>query len=420
MDHVPPPPVPTQLIVFADDWGRHPSSSQHLIRELLPNYPSMWVNTVGTRKPRLSWADAKRAFKKISNVIASSSAMTDHVDSQLPENLYVTEPFMYPGFRTRWQRRFNRRKLSRAIHGCFDDTYATPPLFTRLKVEPYRRVAITTLPITADLVGKLHVDRWIYYCVDDYSQWPGADSTVMDQMERELVHKVDAITCVSDQLRNRIAGMGLPTPSLLSHGVEIGFWQPTFNEDDERMFELPGFMDLNGSPVVFWGLIDERLDQDWIAALSKAVADKSIKICLIGPTVGEKARWEALTHDPRAFGEVVCCGAADYDLLPKVAHYSQVLIMPYIDAPVTRAMQPLKLLEYLATMKPVVVRDLPSTRLWADCCDLASDAASFVGLVAERCETGTPPKQIVARRRRLASESWTAKAIQLAELINAE
>src|SRR5258707_203637 len=25
-----------RLVVFSDDWGRHPSSSQHLVRELLP------------------------------------------------------------------------------------------------------------------------------------------------------------------------------------------------------------------------------------------------------------------------------------------------------------------------------------------------------------------------------------------------
>jgi glycosyltransferase involved in cell wall biosynthesis len=113
-------------------------------------------------------------------------------------------------------------------------------------------------------------------------------------------------------------------------------------------------------------------------------------------------------------------GPVEHADLPAYAAASNVLIMPYIDAPVTRAMQPLKLKEYLATMKPVVVRDLPATRDWADCCDLASDSESFVRLVQERSQTGTPPEQIEARHRRLASESWTAKAAQLAELINAD
>ena len=34
--------------------------------------------------------------------------------------------------------------------------------------------------------------------------------------------------------------------------------------------------------------------------------------------------------------------------------------MPYADLPVTRAMQPLKLKEYLVTDRPVVVADLPA------------------------------------------------------------
>ena len=38
----------TSFLVFADDWGRHPSSCQHLIRQLLARYPVLWVNTIGT------------------------------------------------------------------------------------------------------------------------------------------------------------------------------------------------------------------------------------------------------------------------------------------------------------------------------------------------------------------------------------
>ena len=37
------------LLVFSDDWGRHPSSCQHLVRNLLDRYPVVSVNTIGTR-----------------------------------------------------------------------------------------------------------------------------------------------------------------------------------------------------------------------------------------------------------------------------------------------------------------------------------------------------------------------------------
>jgi hypothetical protein len=86
--------------------------------------------------------------------------------------------------------------------------------------------------------------------------------------------------------------------------------------------------------------------------------------------------------------------------------------MPYHDIPATRAMQPLKLKEYLATGKPVVVRSLPATAEWADALDLASTAEEFVTLVQRRAREGLLASQRQARER-LQSESWAAKARQL-------
>ena len=83
--------------------------------------------------------------------------------------------------------------------------------------------------------------------------------------------------------------------------------------------------------------------------------------------------------------------------------------MPYADLPVTRAIQPLKLKEYLATGKPVVVRDLPATRPWDDCLDLADTPESFAAAVRMRLTEGMPAQQRAARSR-LAAESWDAKA----------
>src|SRR5687768_15667316 len=61
-----PPAHPARpWVVFADDWGRHPSSCQHLARHVLPHRPVVWVNTIGTRPPRLDWGTAKRAAGKL-------------------------------------------------------------------------------------------------------------------------------------------------------------------------------------------------------------------------------------------------------------------------------------------------------------------------------------------------------------------
>jgi len=388
MPEIPPPPSHTQLIVFADDWGRHPSSSQHLIRELLPHYPTLWVNTVGTRLPKLTLTDLQRGY----GVLASWLGTRDQAWSpNHPLGLQLVAPKMYPGFRNRLQRWFNRAQIVRAVR--------------KQRMAGYRAVVITTLPTTADLAGELGADRWVYYCVDDYSKWPGADHQVMQRMERELVAKTDAIAPVSEFLRSRLKTLAPDTDTkIIEHGVDTALWaSPNIKT------KLPEIWPDDRKPIsLFWGLLDERMDIDWVRALA---GDQSCEIVMAGPQAPACSEslgfWCKLT------------GPAPMTDLPAYAAASQVLIMPYIDAPVTRAMQPLKLKEYLATMKPVVVRDLPSTRPWADCCDLASDEESFVRLVRERAQTGIPDAQRVARQRRLVTESWTAKAAQLAELINA-
>ena len=54
------------LIVFADDWGRHPSSCQHLVRRLFDHYEVIWVNTIGTRRPKFDLYTFKRGIEKVS------------------------------------------------------------------------------------------------------------------------------------------------------------------------------------------------------------------------------------------------------------------------------------------------------------------------------------------------------------------
>jgi hypothetical protein len=111
----------------------------------------------------------------------------------------------------------------------------------------------------------------------------------------------------------------------------------------------------------------------------------------------------------RRLDRVVLHPALRFEALPSLARRSDVLIMPYADLHVTRAMQPLKLKEYLATGRPVVVRELPSTRPWSDCLDLAANPETFAAAVRARLDSGLPSDQETARTR-LSGEGWAEKA----------
>ncbi len=239
----------------------------------------------------------------------------------------------------------------------------------------------------------------MYYCVDDFGKWPGLDQATMAAMEVQLIGRADRCVAASRVLQDRLTQFR-PDVDLLTHGVDLEHWRQTAQPTDE--IRLPK----NGLQATFWGLIDRRLDTTWVRALAEHIHGR---VRLVGPRDNPEKNLAAVSNlslDP----------AVDYDELPVVAAASDVLIMPYVNAPVTRAMQPLKLLEYLATGKPVVVRDLPSTRPWADCLDVASSANEFVDLVAERGATGLPESQRKSRER-LSSEDWSFKARQFERFV---
>ena len=190
----PAPPSPQAgLVVFSDDWGRHPSSCQHLVSQLLPRREVLWVNTIGTRPPRLDRATLMRGLEKARSWARPRPAGT--VDSREPR---VCSPKMWPWFRSGFDRRLNAVMLARQL----------APLVAAL---PRPRVVVTSVPLVADLVGRLPVDRWVYYCADDLSTWPGADGATLRRMERLLLTRVDAVIAVSETLRQTLRGLG-PEP----------------------------------------------------------------------------------------------------------------------------------------------------------------------------------------------------------------
>jgi hypothetical protein len=372
------------LMIFADDWGRHPSSCQHLVARLLHEYRVLWVNTIGTRRPRLSWATVCRGLEKARQWAAERGA-----GDPVTENLQVFSPLMWPWLSTPRDRTLNRALLRRQLE----------PLLRKL---PSPITCVTTIPIVADLVGSLSVDRWVYYCVDDFSQWPGLDQAALADMEEKLLGKVDDVLAVSQALVRRVESHGRQA-TLLTHGVDLEFWKA-----GALPLARPECLHVGEPPyVMFWGVIDRRMDVTWVRSLSESLEEGSL--LLIGPE-----------NDPdsalRELRRVHLLGPMDLTSLPALARHASALVMPYRDAPVTRAMQPLKLKEYLATDRPVITRRLPAVEEWTDCLDAAGTSDEFADLVRLRLTSGLPADQR-ASRRRLDGESWDAKARQFARFI---
>ena len=394
------------LIVFADDFGRHPSSMQHLARHLVGDFDITWVNTVGMRRPRLCRADLHRGWQKLrqwagdlirstppAHAPARSSIQgpTQRSNDASPHDhrVRVISPVMWPSFHTRWARAVNRWLLGRTVRHIA--SRAPGPVSV-----------VTSLPITADLVGMAGVDRWVYYMVDDHARWPGHDTAALVEMHHRQVDRANTLIAASRTLAEQ-AGRRGRTAAVLTHGLDLDRWRgPAFDSPAARRIGA-----LPGPRAVYWGLIDGRLDREAIGRLAAAGVD----VVLVGPTLGDVAD---LVAQPR----VHLVGPVDPVDLPAIAEAADVLIMPYRTTPATQAMQPLKLTEYLATDRPAVCLELPELAEWADACDVVP-GGDFVARVQRRAASGLPASQARARRR-VADEDWSVKAARFAAALTAD
>ena len=124
----------------------------------------------------------RRAAGKVREWLRPKSAPSPAV---LPEGLTLVNPKMWPWLSHPFDRRLNRDLLLRQLRRVLKDLPEPP-------------VAVTSLPIVADLMGRLPVRGWVYYCVDDFSEWPGLDRRAMARMERLVVERADTLVAASE------------------------------------------------------------------------------------------------------------------------------------------------------------------------------------------------------------------------------
>src|SRR5205085_12485853 len=128
----------------------------------------------------------------------------------------------------------------------------------------------------------------VYYCVDDFSTWPGLDGQVLETMERELIPRADQIVVASDALRQHLAALGRDS-RLLTHGVDLQLWRGCSRARASKFpVNLPAQslalrLDRLARPViVFWGLVDRRIDTGWCRALVEELGQGGT-LLLVGP-----------------------------------------------------------------------------------------------------------------------------------------
>ena len=374
--------VTMRFIVFSDDWGVHPSSCQHLFRRISRRHDVVWINTVGMRPPTLTWSDARKITRKLGGMLKRGTESSDSIESA---RVRVVQPPMLPFGSSSLSRQFNAWSATRAMRRSFDG--GSPP------------IVLTTVPNVCDYVKALPGAKVVYYCVDDFSEWPGLDKSLILQMENSLIEKADILVATSDRLYERLSESGKPT-HMLPHGVDLDH----FSADEP--VEHSCFTNIPAPRAGFFGLFDDRSDQDLIRAVAVAMPD--ISFVIAGPV-------ETTTDRLKGLPNVYFTGSIAYERLPSFIKGLQVLFIPYKIDTLSESLSPLKLKEYLATGKPVVTTSISAAKQFDDLLNLADTPGQWADDIRRLLDCDWEKRRKVVSAR-FAQESWDHKADLLLEM----
>ena len=367
-----------KFIVFGEDWQSHPSSTQHLFKQLAKQHQVIWINSIGMRKPTFRLIDVKRVFNKLKSLFLSKPSRPKTTTTKTGQNINLTAHTLAV---LPWHDNFVVRLFNQWIYkrkGFIDD-------------EPI--VYWLSVPTAISLISPREQDKVIYYCGDDFSALAGVDHKMVAPFESDLIEKADTIYVVSEFLANK---MPKSKVKILSHGVDLEL----FTTQTTKAVELEQI----SKPIIgFYGSLNAWLDKALLLKLTKERPE--YQLVLIGHLVedfSELLKLDNVSHIP----------AVEHDRLASFSQHWQVSILPFVDNEQIRACDPLKLKEYIATGTPIVTTRFAAVNPYQETILIADNHQGFI----ERLDYAVSLSKSNnlnwrANQSQLASDhSWQAKA----------
>jgi glycosyltransferase involved in cell wall biosynthesis len=211
-----------------------------------------------------------------------------------------------------------------------------------------RPALITTHPLIAGFAPLEWASSVTFYAYDDLAESQPLRRLRPAYLEayRRVRESGRAVAAVSPAILDVIEPTG--PSAVVPNGVDPEEWEAP-GEPPEWFTVLPG------PRLLYVGSLESRVDVGAIVAAATAMPEASF--ALVGPLLDpghfEPLRGVANVHffPPASRAEVVALVAA-----------ADACLIPHVDSPLTRAMSPLKLYEYLAGGAPVAALDLAPIR----------------------------------------------------------
>ncbi|OZS44420.1 glycosyltransferase [Photobacterium sanguinicancri] len=381
-----------EFLVFGEDWGRHPSSSQHIISQLMHSYPVTWVNSIGLRQPSINRRDIVRIKEKL---LAKFSAKNPTVDSsansqenhQQTTPTHIVQPLVWPLAQHTGLKILNKLSLQR-----------------QLPKKRYQRVIWTALPSAIDLLSICDSDLVIYYCGDDFSALAGVDHQATAAAEQRLMLRADLIFACSPMLQAKLQQLNPQNPViLLPHGVSLSqFATPQ---------PAPANINLKRTSIGFYGSIDQWLDQQLLREL--AIQRPLINFYLLGPINTDISALADLNN-------IHLLPTQPHEQLARYLQHWDMAILPFKNTPQIQACNPLKLREYLAAGCPTISSDFPATQPYRSVIKTATTTEQWLQAIDHYSHWGRIERNHYQTQTRqlIAAETWQVRAKEVTDRIS--
>lgn len=372
-----------------DWWYHHPHSKNHLMRRFArAGNKVIFVNSISMGLAPMKSGELLPRVKRKLKSYAKLARTTE-------EGITVVSPAVVPFFGSAAATATNRRLLSAQISSLAKRRGLSHPILW------------IAIPTAVEVVGRLNESLVIYHVSDKYdanTMDHATDPALIRKLHERAIEAADLVFYSSRKLLNE-ATIGRAKSHLLEQAVDFDRWAQISRGElqvAEAIARIPG------PRVGYFGAIEPWLvDQELIKQASREHPDWNWIF------IGNKSRGLEIEDLPN----VHFLPPVPYEDLPTYAAGFDVCVLPWnTEVPFTSYGSAIKVREYLASGKPVVISPLPEYESMSGVLRIGRSREQFLELVAEALsEQGT---ELAQRRQEAVREgTWDARAEWVSGLI---
>jgi glycosyltransferase involved in cell wall biosynthesis len=193
-------------------------------------------------------------------------------------------------------------------------------------------------PLYGFFLDRLPASRSVLRIVDDLAGFPGVPGSWLAR-ERELIRRVDQVIVTARVLQRQVAGHGPRRLAHVPNGVEVSRFM------DPHLPHPPEYRTIPTPRAVYVGAMENWFDVELVREVAARLP--GVSFVLIGAGRAEIGPLRSLAN-------VHLLGRRPYRDVPAYLRHADVGLIPFKRNRLTRAVNPIKLYEYLASGLPVV------------------------------------------------------------------